>query len=173
MLSDNASTYLAAAEELQSLFSLVELAKNLSKKGVEWHFIPKRAPWFGGFWERLIGLTKSALKKTLGRTHATLESLQTIVVEVEAILNNHPLTHCSTDIKDMDLITPSHLLYGRSIISLPYQEVQDDQIDDPTYGNDTDIRKRAKTQALLFKHFWTRWQREYLTSLPRISPLNR
>jgi len=49
MLSDNASTYFAATEELQILFSLVELAENLSRKGVEWHFIPKRAPWFGGF----------------------------------------------------------------------------------------------------------------------------
>ena len=52
------------------------------------YLIPKRAPWFGGFWERLIRLTKSALKKILGRTRATLESLQTIVVEVEALLND-------------------------------------------------------------------------------------
>jgi len=44
-------------------------------------FISKSAPWFGGFWEHLIGLTKTALKKTLGTTHATLESLQTVVVE--------------------------------------------------------------------------------------------
>ena len=68
----------------------VELVENPSRRGVEWHFIPKRTPWFGGFWERLIGLTKSTLKKILGHTHATLESLQTIEVEVEAELNNRP-----------------------------------------------------------------------------------
>ncbi|XP_065916009.1 uncharacterized protein [Dysidea avara] len=165
MLSDNASTYLAAAEELKSLLSSEELAESLSRRGVDWRFIPKRAPWFGGFWERLIGLTKSVLKKILGRSHVTLDSLQTIVVEVEAVLNNRPLTHVSADVNDIDPITPSHLLYGRPIISLPYQRVEDDEIDDPTYGDDADIRKRTKTQALLFKHFWTRWQKEYLTSL--------
>ena len=90
LLSDNASTYLVAAEELKYLFSSSELSESLSHKGTEWKFIPKRAPWFGGFWERLIGLTKSTLKKILGRAHATLESLQTIVVEVEALLNDRP-----------------------------------------------------------------------------------
>jgi len=42
-------------------------------------------------WERFIGLTKSVLKKVLGCTHATMESLQTIVVQVDAMLNNCPL----------------------------------------------------------------------------------
>ena len=28
--------------------------------GIDWQFIPKRAPWYGGWWERLIGLTKTA-----------------------------------------------------------------------------------------------------------------
>ena len=65
LLSDNASTYLAAAEELQKLLSSAALKEDLSRRGVEWRFIPKRAPWFGGFWERLIALTKSALKKVL------------------------------------------------------------------------------------------------------------
>ena len=139
MLSDNASTYLAVVEELQSLLSSVELVENLSRRGVKWQFIPKRAPWFGVFWERLIGLTKSTLKKILGHTHA---SLQIIVVEVEAVLSNRPLTYVSPDVKDMDPITPSHLLYGRSIISLPYQDVQDDEVNDPTYGDDTDLRKQ-------------------------------
>ena len=75
MISDNATTFLAAGEELQSVLSSAALADNLAKRGVEWRFIPKRTPWFGGFWERLVGLTKSALKRVLGRTHATLESL--------------------------------------------------------------------------------------------------
>jgi len=88
MLSDNTSTYQAVAEELQTLFSSAVQAEDLGRKGTRWHFITKRAPWFGGFWERLIGLSKSTLKKVLGRTHATLESLQTIIVKVEAILNN-------------------------------------------------------------------------------------
>jgi hypothetical protein len=35
----------------------------LHNHGTDWRFIPKRAPWFGGWWERLIGLTKTIIKK--------------------------------------------------------------------------------------------------------------
>jgi len=72
LISDNSSTFIAAAEELRNLFTSVEVSETLACKGVEWRFIPKHAPWFGGFWEHLIGLTKSTLKKTLGRTYTTL-----------------------------------------------------------------------------------------------------
>ena len=65
MISDNASTYLAAAEELRKLFESDALKEALTHHNVTWQFIPKRAPWYGGFWERLIGLTKQAVKKHL------------------------------------------------------------------------------------------------------------
>ena len=95
MLSDNASTYLSAAEELRQLFQSPSRKEFLSRKGVEWQFIPKRAPWYGGFWERLIGLSKRAIKKTLRRAFITLTELQTLAVEVKAILNDRPITHVS------------------------------------------------------------------------------
>ena len=53
---------------------------------------------FGGFWECLIGLTKTTLKKILGRTHAILEGLHTIVVEVEVLLNDRPISYASSDV---------------------------------------------------------------------------
>jgi len=46
----------------------------------------------------LIGLTKTTLKKVLGRTFISLIALQTIVVEIEAILNDRPITYTSTDL---------------------------------------------------------------------------
>ena len=85
MVLHNASTYLSAAEELQSL-------SQLGKRGVTWIFISKRAPWWGGFWERMVGLTKTALKKTLRRQHISLTTLETVVTEIEAALNDQPLT---------------------------------------------------------------------------------
>ena len=164
LLSDNGSTFIAAAEELKALFQSVEPAETLARRGTEWRFIPKRAPWFGGFWERLIGLTKTSLKKTLGRTHATLESLQTIVVEIEAILNDRPLTYQSSDASDPEPITPSHLLHGRRIVALPYS-LTDGEIQDPPFGNTSEIRSRAKKQAHIIEHFQNRWRNEYLTAL--------
>ena len=165
MLSDNASTYLAAANELNILFCSPLLSDALSKKGVTWQFIPKHAPWFGGFWERIIGMTKSSLKKVLGRTFTTLSTLQTVIVEIEGILNDRPLTYISSDIKDPEPLTPAHLLYGRRIVPLPYHRVEEDELDDPEFGGTSTIMKRAKVQALMLKHFWTHWKSEYLTTL--------
>jgi len=62
-ISHNGSTYLLAAEELKSMMELPEIKEELSRRGVTWKFIPKRAPWYGGFWERLVGVTKTAIKE--------------------------------------------------------------------------------------------------------------
>jgi len=101
--------------------------KSYPRRGVKWHFNPKRAPWFGGFWEWLIGLNKSTLKEVLGRTHATLDGLQTTIVEAEAILDNRPLTYVSCDAKDIEPITSSQLLLGRPIVSIPHCDVESDE----------------------------------------------
>ena len=93
MISDNASIYIASAETLNQLFQSPSLKESFSRQGVDWKFIPQRAPWYGGFWERLVGLTKRAIKKTLGKAFITLTELQTLVVEVEAILNDRPITY--------------------------------------------------------------------------------
>ena len=165
LISDNASTFLSANNERKELFESHALKETLAREGVEWQFIPKRAPRYGGFWERLIGLTKSTIKKVLGRAAVNLCTLQTIVVEVEAILNDRPLTYVSSDIKDAEALTPSHLLYGRQITSLPHPLVESDEVSDPTYQSNTDFLRKAKRVALLIQHFWQRWRLEYLTSL--------
>ena len=134
VLSDNESTFLSAANELNALFSSPSLTSSLSKSGTEWRFIPKCAPWFGGFWERLIGLTNLTLKKVLGREFTTLNSLQTIIIEIEAILNERPLTYVPTDISDPDPITPAHLLYGRKIVCVPYHMTPQYNQCDPDFG---------------------------------------
>ena len=81
------------------------------------------------WWERLIGLTKSTLKKVLGRARISLTTLQTLVVQVEAVLNDRPLTYVSSDIADS---------------SLPCMTVDEEEIDDPTYGSARDVDRRAK-----------------------------
>ena len=92
MISDNGSTFLSSAEDLRSLIELPEVQEELSKRSLVWKFIPKRAPWYGGFWECLLGLTKSAFKKNLGRRHISLTLLETTIVEIEAVINDRPLT---------------------------------------------------------------------------------
>ena len=121
-------------------------------------------PGLGGFWERLIGLTKLTLKKVLGRAFITLNSLQTIIVEIEAILNDRPLTYAPTDISDPDPITPAYLLYGRKIVCVPYHMTPQHNQCDPDFG-ETEVQSRTKKQVVLIQHFWTRWRRKNLTGL--------
>ncbi len=61
--SDNATTFSAAAETIRSS---KHVSEKLFEHGTEWKFIPKRAPWFGGFWERIIGIVKTTLYKMKG-----------------------------------------------------------------------------------------------------------
>ena len=110
------------------MFNSPSLKEALEYHGITWQFIFKRAPWYGGFWERLIGLTKQALKKTLGRTFVTLPVLEAVVVEVEASLNDRPLTYLSSEVTNIEPLTPPH--HGRRITSLPHPH-DDNPDDDP------------------------------------------
>lgn len=165
MVSDNATTFNAASNHIRQLCQSTNVRETLSNHGTQWQFIPKRAPWYGGWWERLIGLTKTTLKKTLGRSYVSYERLQTVVTEIEAIMNDRPLTYVSSDASDPEVLTPSHLLYGRRVTSLPYQDVPDDILNGPTLGNQSSLNKRSRVMATLISRFRERWKHEYLTAL--------
>ena len=166
MISDNASTFLTAVEELENLMTSETLKEALEGQNVRWHFIPKRAPWYGGFWEQMIGLTKQALKKnTLGRVFVTLSQLETIIVEIEAMLNDRPLTYVSPDLTDPQPLTPFHLLYGRRICSVPHPLDDLEELEDPTYVIGNSMRQRVDKQSQVINQFWSHWKTEYLTSL--------
>ena len=74
--------------------------------------------------------------------------LEALVIEIEAILNDRSLTYVSFELDEMKPLTPAHLLYGRRVTSLPYESVDDDEVNDPNFGDDSNIKLRAKQQAL-------------------------
>jgi len=104
-MSYNVSTFTSAAEKLTRLLQSETLETSLGAHGVAWKLIPKKAPWFKSFWECLIGLTKVILKKVLGRSHISLPTLQTLIVEMEAVLNDWSLNYTPSDIGDAQPLT--------------------------------------------------------------------
>ncbi|XP_063436716.1 uncharacterized protein LOC134718156 [Mytilus trossulus] len=165
MISDNGTTYEASAKTIEFLTKSPSLNEQLNSYGTIWKFIPKRAPWYCGWWERLIGLTKNCIKKVLGKAFVNLRVLETIVTEVEAILNDRPLTYLSSDPTDNEPLTPSHLLYGRRIMTLPYTGTLDGNIENSKNLTHASANKLLQIQNHIIDNFWTRWKREYLTSL--------
>ena len=103
-------------------------------------------------------------KKTLGRAFVSLEQLETITVEIEAMLNNRPLTYLSPDLDDPEPLAPSHLLYGRRMCPVPYPFNNTEEKDDPDYRDADNMRKRVGKQTDLIEKFWNQWKHEYLTS---------
>ncbi|XP_065886661.1 uncharacterized protein [Dysidea avara] len=106
-----------------------------------------------------------AIKKTLGRAHINLVTLLTVVSEVEAMLNDRPLTHISDDITDLEPLTPAHLLHGRRLTRLPHEHTTIEDIRDPSYHEADQLRRDAKTHAILLDRFTNQWKHECLTSL--------
>jgi hypothetical protein len=118
IMSDNAKTFEKGAKVFQKICRDPLTTKQLSDQKVEWRFIPKRAPWYGGFWERLVGMTKEALSKILGRTKPTFSAFRALVAEAEIVLNDRLLKNPSSVVSDRESLSPAHLMYGRRLNTL-------------------------------------------------------
>ena len=68
-----------------------------ASEGITWKFTVALAPWQGGFNERLVGLVKQGLRKSIGRKILSWDKFLTVLVEVEVIVNTRPLTYVHGD----------------------------------------------------------------------------
>ncbi|KRX75420.1 Death-associated protein kinase dapk-1 [Trichinella sp. T6] len=96
--------------------------RTLADEHIEWSFITERAPWCGGHGERLVRSVKVALTKVLGRSRADPEELRTVLCEIEARINDRPLTIVSDRADDDLALTPAHFLTGRELSALSDQD---------------------------------------------------
>ena len=164
IVSDNAGTFKAASREIKTMLRDPEIRRFFVGMNITWSFNLPKAPWWGGIFERLVKSTKRCLKKTVGGAQLTYEELLTVVAEVEMILNSRPISYVSTE--DLqEPLTPSHLLTGRRLLSMPEQDIGNDILDPEFSLNDKDLSRRMKHLSTLMNHFWTRWRDEYLMEL--------
>ena len=101
----------------------------------------------------MIHSVKRCLKKTIGRAKLTL-----------AIVNCCPLSYVSTEDTDEPL-TPSHLMTGRRLLSLPDSFYYGDRIEDESLISTTDLNKRMIYLNKILENFWQRWNKEYVLEL--------
>ena len=153
--SDNGRTFVAAAKWLRAVMKDERVSNLLVTEGIQWQFNLSRAPWWGGQFERMIGLIKQSMYKTIGNGFLSLEELREVILEVEVALNNRPLSYVEEDIQ-YPVLTPNSLLYGRTNL-LPELE--------PHRVERQDLRKRAKHLRRCKEALWRRWTGEYLRGL--------
>ena len=104
--------------------------------------------------------TRSTLRKALNvvlqNQVLTDEVLLTAFAEVEWVVNSRPLTEVSSDVDDLEALTPNLFLIGRGCLNLPPGIVDDKELSSC---------KRWRQAQVVANHTWSRWLREYLPSL--------
>ncbi|XP_075163311.1 uncharacterized protein LOC142235943 [Haematobia irritans] len=156
---DNATNFVGASRRIGcSMFTNQEkddIEKECGKRSVQFHFIPPRTPHFGGLWESAVKIAKQLLVRHCNSASLTYEELNTVVVQIEAVMNSRPLCPISSDANDLEALTPGHFLIGRPLNAL--SEDIDDQELSVTHHN------RWKRIQAVQAMFWRRWSKEYIT----------
>ena len=145
--SDNAKTFVEASKWIGKINRDEKMQDYLIKQKIKWKFNLSRAPWWGGQFERMVGLVKQSLFKATGRANLTL-------LGIEIVLNNRLLIYIEDDIQK-PVLTSNTLLYGRPIM-IPEERLDEDN---PVIKRSQRYINKCKKGA------WKRWEKEYLRSL--------
>jgi len=143
--------------ELQRLLSSAtaesaHLSQLLAQDGTQWKFIPPAAPPFRGKWEAGVKSVKFHLKRIIGDILLTYEEFTTLLTQIEAILNSRPLTLCTDDREDLNVLTPGHFIMGCAPTTIPEPSIETLKIS----------LSRWQLVRQMTERFWAKWFKECL-----------
>lgn len=158
---DNAKTFKGASNEMKKLYEL-QSSKNhrdnvngfCSQHYIKFRFIPSYSPEFGGLWEAGVKSVKHHLKRVVGNQCLTYEELNTVIVQIEGILNSRPLLSANSN--DCSYLTPAHFLIGTALASYPEVDLTNVSVNRLKFWN---------LCTKLKQDFWKLWSNDYLTQL--------
>lgn len=156
VVSDNGTNFIGTECELWEAFAHLnhdKIQHLIHAEGIKWTFNPPYGPHHGGVWERLIWIIKKVLYSVTKEQIMDDEGLQTALCEVEAVLNDRPITVLSEDAKDPEPLTPNHLLQMKGMPILQPELFE---------KGDIYCRRRWKQVQYISDLFWKSWAREYL-----------
>ena len=102
IISDNAPQFKVAKNAIDLAWENAvkdpDVTSYVTELRIKWSFIIELSPWMGGFYKRHISKTKMALKKSIGKLCLTSIQLQTILTEIEAVVNSRPLVCINNEV---------------------------------------------------------------------------
>ena len=99
IFADNGRTFVGAAKLLKEIQKDEQMQDYLASEKITWRFNLSRAPWWGGQFERLVGLFKRAFYKVIGGGMLRWSELSKVVLDVETHLNRRPLSYVEDDVQ--------------------------------------------------------------------------
>ena len=103
------------------------------------------------------------MHKTLGRSHLSYETFQSVIMDIERNLNNRPLTYVEAEREEEAKLTPNMILWGRDVYAVEDTESSDAE----------KLTRMAKRLENAKANAWKRWKREYVHSLMESHRLNK
>ncbi|UYV64637.1 hypothetical protein LAZ67_3001419 [Cordylochernes scorpioides] len=101
---------------------------------IKWNFYPPTAAFWGGWWERLVGLMKQLIRKVLGDKTVSYKELQTVICEMESAMNSRPLTAISEE-SGLIPITPAKFMCDNvSCLFVPEADIVDSKFLKESHG---------------------------------------
>ncbi|XP_055923565.1 uncharacterized protein LOC129953999 [Eupeodes corollae] len=113
--SDNGTNFIGAKKQLgrePELFDTDRIQNELATKGIEWKFSCSLNPSEGGIWERMAQSVKKVLMVTLREEAPHLETLRSLLIKAQNIVNSRPLTELPLTSEEDEPLTPNHFLIG-------------------------------------------------------------
>jgi len=162
--SDNAKTFKRSEKYLENLHRHKRVNDYLVNNKIEWRFSASLAPWWGGWWERMVRITKDMLRKMLGKTTLGYAELEVTLHEIERAINARPLTYVTEGDSESLPLTPSALISAHRIAARPMRPIP--ELTEESSSHDSLIERNRNRRRNL-ADFWKRWQKEYLLDLKR------
>ncbi|XP_032796168.2 uncharacterized protein LOC116932517 [Daphnia magna] len=113
MYSGKTQTFRCVPKHFKVLISDPAIHNLLAMRKTEWIFSASLAPWWGGFWERMVWTMKDLLRPSNGRACLEYNKLEVSLIETERVVNARPLTYVAEGSDDPLTINPNQFLNNR------------------------------------------------------------
>ncbi|XP_074611043.1 uncharacterized protein LOC141865610 [Acropora palmata] len=167
MRSDNGGNFVRGEKELREVieeWNQSRIHDHLLQFNTKWTFNQPASSHHGGAWDRCIRSMRKVLRALVKEQQLNDEGLRTLMCEAETIVNGCPITKLSNDPRDLEPLTPHHLLLLRAGPTTPPGNF---------HKNDNYSKRRWRQVQYLADVFWLRWTQEYLPSLQERQKWNK